>query len=131
MRQSLSSLLLPLLLVGACQSVPEGRGEYRSRHDRITEEELDEIPGTTARQAIQRLRPSWLRARVSTVRGTGEHHTAVVFLDGVPLGGLEALDQLWAREIGEIRFLSASDATNRYGTGYPGGVIEVFTRRVP
>jgi hypothetical protein len=44
-------------------------------------------------------------------------------------GGLSALDGMEIREIEEIRFISASDATTRYGTGYPGGIIEVFTRR--
>jgi len=28
-----------------------------------------------------------------------------------------------------MRLLSAPDATTKYGTGYPGGVIEVTTRR--
>jgi len=28
-----------------------------------------------------------------------------------------------------MRYLSAADATTKYGTGFPGGVIEVTTRR--
>ena len=129
MRSSLLSVLL-LLLVGACQSVPEGGGADRLRPDRITEEELDDLPVMTARQAIQRLRPSWLRARISTVRGaSGTRHSAMVFRDGMPMGGLDVLEGMDIREIGEFRFLTPSDATTRYGTGYPGGIIEVFTRR--
>jgi hypothetical protein len=48
----------------------------------------------------------------------------------MPRGGLDVLEGLYVREIQEMRFLSASDATTRYGTGYPGGIIEVVTRRV-
>jgi hypothetical protein len=53
----------------------------------------------------------------------------VVFRDGVRLGGLEYLDDMDMLDVWEFRYLSASDATNRYGTGYPGGIILVFTRR--
>ena len=129
MRSSLFSLLLLLLLAGACQTMPEEGGRDRAKLDRITREELDEIPALTAREAIQRLRPSWLRPRISTVRGSsGTRHTATVFLDGTPRGGLSTLDGMDIRDIEEMRFISASDATTRYGTGYPGGIIDVSTR---
>jgi len=45
------------------------------------------------------------------------------------VGDLTTLDEMDIREIMEFRYLSASDATNRYGTGYPGGVILVTSRR--
>ena len=129
MRTPLAGLLL-VAIVLACQSLPEGGGGSRPRSDRITRAELEELPTFTARQAIQKLRPSWLRPRTSTIRGgSGTRHTATVFLDGMARGGLSALDGMDIREIEEIRFISASDATTRYGTGYPGGIIEVFTRR--
>lgn len=125
-------LLVTLAIAGACQTTPGGERSARADPNRITLEELENLPVITAREAIQRLRPAWLRARVSTIRGgTGTRHSAGVFLDGMPRGGLEVLDEMDIREIGEMRFMSASDATNRYGTGYPGGVIEVFTRRSP
>jgi hypothetical protein len=129
MRTSLFCLLL-LVLVGACQSVPEGGSADRAQPTLITQAELDDLPVITARQAIERLRPRWLRARISTLRsGAGIRHTATVFVDGMPRGGLDTLEGIETREIAEIRFLSASDATTRYGTGYPRGIIEVSTRR--
>lgn len=132
MRMSILGSLVILALAPACQSTPGGTGSGRPDPNLITLEELEDLPVTTAREAIQRLRPSWLRARVSTIRGgTGTRYSAAVFRDGMPRGGLETLDEMDIREIGEMRFMSASDATNRYGTGYPGGIIEVFTRRVP
>jgi len=33
--------------------------------------------------------------------------------------------------ITEIRYLSPSDATTRYGTGYPAGIIEIITKKPP
>ena len=118
-----------LLLVGACQSAP-GAGTAPPRSGSvITQEELDALPALTVFQAIERLRPSWLRGRVTTVRGaTSERYFPHVFVDRVPTGDLEVLNRMNALDVREIRFLSASDATTRYGTGYPGGLIEVFTK---
>jgi hypothetical protein len=43
-------------------------------------------------------------------------------------GGLEELQTLPVRDVREITFLSASEATTLYGTGYTNGVIQVSTR---
>jgi len=72
--------------------------------------------------AIQRLRPSWLRGRVGSA--------PVVLVDGTSQGGdLRTLRSYRVRDIEEIEYMSASDATNRYGTGYGSGVILLTTRR--
>jgi hypothetical protein len=121
--------ILALLLVGACQSAPGGGTAPRTGGSVIAQEELEALPALTVLQAIERLRPSWLRGRVTTVRGaTRARYFAYVFVDRVPTGDLEVLGRMNAMDVREIRFLSASDATTRYGTGYPGGIIEVFTK---
>lgn len=128
MRSPLSYFLI-VLIVAACQTTPGGGRERLAPGDHITQQELRELGDVmvlTARQAIRRLRPTWLRPRSSTPRG---RHTPVVFRDGMEVGDLTTLDEMDMREIMEFRYLSASDATNRYGTGYPGGVILVTSRR--
>ena len=126
-------LIIPVLIlaaVGACQSTSEGGGGSGGfPHDRITLEEMEEladISALNARQTIQRLRPSWLRPRSSSLRA---RYLPVVFQDGLKMGGLENLDRVQAWQLNEIRHLSAADATSRYGTGYPGGIILLVTRR--
>ena len=54
----------------------------------------------------------------------------MVFVDGRRFGELPVLRQFGVEEIEEIRFLSASDATTRFGTGYPGGIINLILRRL-
>jgi hypothetical protein len=44
-------------------------------------------------------------------------------------GGPEALRQIRIQELEEIRFISATDATTRWGTDHAGGAIEVKLRR--
>ena len=53
---------------------------------------------------------------------------ARVVVDGTPRGGLNELLRMSASEIESMRFLSAPEATIKYGTGYPGGAIEVTMR---
>jgi hypothetical protein len=119
-----------LLLLCACQSTSGATGGTRASPNRITEAELADLTALTVYQAIQRIRPTWLHARVSTIRGSsGARYPAQVFVDGMPRGELDVLNAMDIRDVQEIRFLSASDATTRFGTGYPGGIIDVIMKR--
>lgn len=131
MKRLTIAILGLIIALAACQPGP-GTGRSASGNpNHITAEELaalEEASVLTAKQAIQRLRPRWLQPRSS---GLNQRHTAAVFRDGMPMGGLERLEEMDIRNIQEFRYLSASDATNRYGTGYPGGIIMVITKRRP
>jgi hypothetical protein len=124
-RVALTLILSSSLTLGACASAASD-GTNRSR-DVITFAELqqEELSSFSAHQVIGKLRPNWLRSRGTTMTG---QFFAVVFVDGVHMGDLDVLGSLPASEVEEIRFRSAGDATTRYGTGYPGGTIEVATR---
>jgi hypothetical protein len=73
-------------------------------------------------QAIGRLRPAWLRI-------SPQGASPVVVVDGSPqMGGLEQLRSFQAADVTALEYMSASDATTRFGTGYSGGAILVTTR---
>jgi hypothetical protein len=99
----------------------------------ITSEEIDAIRGeaTDAYAIVQRLRPQFFRVRgmveVDPAR-RNEYHGPKVIVDGTPRGDLDALKQVSAAAVKEIRYLTASDASTSYGTGYDGGAIVVTTR---
>lgn len=110
------------LLAAACASGGSS-GESGPRRDRnlITSEELIQVAEVaTAFDAIRRLRPNWLRGR-----GTS---SAKVFIDGVQMGDTGVLRNYRVDVIRECRFIPHADATLRFGTGYGGGVIEVFIK---
>lgn len=91
-----------------------------------------EIPGSGAQNAlevIQQLRPSMLRTRNGST-GEGANGTnIVIYVDGARAGDRQTLTAIPAANIREIRLLSASDATTRFGTGHPVGAILVSTKR--
>ncbi|MDX1494094.1 MAG: hypothetical protein R3253_08555 [Longimicrobiales bacterium] len=71
-------------------------------------------------RAIERLRPQWLRTR------SGDE--PVLHIDGARRSSLRDIENYQLQEIERIDYMSASDATTRFGTGYAGGAILVFTR---
>jgi len=82
----------------------------------------------TAYQAVARLRPLWLRPRgVSSVRNPGSGQV-VAYVDGVRLGGAEALERIQAGTVVEMEYLNGSEASIRFGVGHGDGAIIVRTR---
>jgi hypothetical protein len=111
-------LLLSVLALGACASTGTGDGDTeRGSTTRIVQAELENLVQLDAYQAIERLRPRWLRRR-------GNRQPTVV-LAGAPGQDLNILRTIRALDVREMRFMSAADATTRYGTGYDGGAIIV------
>ena len=116
--------LLIVVAVAACAS--SGASDGRPRYDAnlITAEEFSERSDAVDRSAlelIQRLRPQWMR------RTGFRNDLPSVIMDNQPYQ-LDILESVRPDEIQSLRFLSPTDATLRYGTGYTSGVIEVETR---
>jgi hypothetical protein len=106
-----------------CASGGGGGGSTRpagATSDRIVQAELDAIPQMNAYLAMERLRSSWLRTR------SGDAPT--LYVDGARRGSVQELQSIMSSEVGRMERLSASDATNRFGTGHSGGAILVTSR---
>ena len=127
MRIILSSILLTLALTG-CASAGASSGQRRNP-DLITSEELrqTEAEDLSAFLAIQRMRPQWLRGRAVGSLGGGSALPKVL-VEEAPYGEVDDLRSMGVSDIDEMRFLGAADATTRFGTGYPAGVILVSLR---
>lgn len=93
----------------------------------ITREELATVSSRDALGAIRTLRPEWLHVRGAISPQAGVP-ALLVYLDGNRVGTRDVLSQIATVHIREIRFLSATDATQKWGTDHAGGVIEVVTR---
>ena len=118
-------------LVGVgCSGATAGgatRGPATSRRV-LTAEEIRAVSATDAFEAVQRLRPEWLRRRGQVSIQDPSAGEVVIYLDGVRFGGPRSLEGLRAESIVHMEYLDASDATTRFGTGHGGGAILVRTR---
>lgn len=125
-RRLFIALFALTLSVAGCASGGGGgteSGVRRGSSNRIIAEELATVSELDLFSAVQRLRPAWLR---SGSRGT----LPEVILNGTPqAGGVEALRSFRATDVSALDFMSASDATTRYGTGYTAGAIVITTVR--
>jgi hypothetical protein len=120
------------LLGTGCASTPAAEGTTVSRPTRrsntlITREELTKTSARDALAAIQALRPDWLRSRGATSFAGGVPEV-VVYLDGARVGNRDVLRQFVTMHIKEMRYLNATEATQKWGTDHSGGVIEIVTR---
>lgn len=86
------------------------------------------IPGSTVYDVIQRARPEYLRSRGPNSFRNASPPTAVVYLDGMKYGELEQLKSLRADNVFQIQYLSAPNATTRFGTGHTGGAILIISK---
>ncbi len=112
-----------LVFAAACAS--SGHSRPRTSNNVITREELSALEVTTAYEAVERLRPHFLRGRGPTSIRNTQVTRPVVFVGGVRAGGPEALYRVLLTQVYEIRFLNAADATTRFGTDHAGGAILV------
>ena len=101
-----------------------------SMRDPITAADIARINAASAYDAVVKLRANFLQHRgVNSFMQPVASTRPVVFVDGMEVGTLFELRSIPARDVSEIRFLTSSEATYRYGQGYLAGVIHVTTKR--
>lgn len=119
-------LLVASVVVCACASGGTSGTSSSGGPDTITREQISP-DDENAYLIVRRLRPAWLRPRTQESI-TGQAPTfAQVFVDELRVGDVDYLYRISATQIDRIEYLSALDATTRFGTGYAGGLIIVRT----
>jgi TonB-dependent receptor-like protein len=112
----------------ACSSATTQGSRTATSRRVLLGDEIRSVSATSAHEAVQRLRPEWLRRRGQISIRDPSAGEVIVYLDGVRYGGPGSLQNIRAEMIMQMEFLDASDATTRFGTGHGGGAILVRTR---
>jgi hypothetical protein len=121
---------LCLLLVGACAAAPApGATAKHGALDAITQAELADptLAGSSLADAILRLRPRFLNTRGGGLRGLSE--SVRVSLNGAEPGPTSDLSRIDISDVAEVRYLSTSDASLRFGTKASMGPVLLITTR--
>lgn len=134
MRRLLLRALL-LLVVISGSALAQKRGD----RSLITRVDLDEQGNglVTAQDAIQRLRPNWLRppmgrnAPAGMLDGLGDRDgtakEAILYIDEVRQPNLEALRTVPAAKVLEMKYLDQNRAVQMLGPGHEAGAILITT----
>lgn len=129
----LPTLFLTLACAGATGTPSSGTSTQMTRGSAnvITFAEVENAPqdAATAYDIVSRLRPMMMRPRNQTAGQRGDEFGVIVFVEDVRLGDVEQLRTVMRGTIYEIRYINATDATTRWGTGYSNGVILVRLKR--
>ena len=80
-------------------------------------------------QAVVQLRPEFLRRRSLTFSQPYRTAEIMVFLDDMEFGTTESMRNIPLARVRQIRYLTPSEASLRWGGQHPGGVILVTTLR--
>lgn len=114
-----------VLASGACAST--GSSDLGSAAGAITGEQLLATNQNNLFQALQNLRPQWLRSRGSTSLSSPTR--VMLFVNESPYGTVNDLSNIPIDAVRDIRFLTASEAGSRYGTAAgSGGLLLLRTR---
>lgn len=122
-----AALVVGLLASPGCASSGTSRGTSGSSNA-LTAEQLMETGEDNLLDAIRRLRPQWLRVRGPSRSPALGPVEVAVFVDDVRSGGASALSRIQIESVASVEFISATDATTRYGLNVAGGVISVRRR---
>lgn len=128
MRYLSIAFFLFVIGIAACSSTGTKAKKGRYSRDLISAEDIKSHSSSTASEIIQRLRPIWLRGRGRKTFLSEDASYPVVYVNGRKYGTLGALSNFSANEIVKIRFYSAADATTKFGTNHPSGVIDIILR---
>ncbi len=136
--------------VAACASSPSpppsalsASGGPKPSATLITADEIARVNVLNGFEVVQKLRPTMLRQRqVASANGQGgvargappikgtdvASGQLIVYMDGTRLGDIEQLRGIAASSIATLRYLSPSEAQQKWGSNHPGGAIEVISK---
>ena len=126
-----AALLFSAALMASCSGTRSGGGAaWIGNQNELTIVQIRESGAQDALEAVQRLRPLWLRTRSPS--SVNAPNTVLVYLNDTRLGGIDALRGYPLEGITKLNYLTASEAANKLlgtGTTVVDGAIIISTRK--
>ncbi len=138
MRRVFTVVLAAVLLAFVPSIVQAQAAAKRGDRNTITRLDLDEAGAsvTNGQEAVQRLRPNWLRAPMGRMARSGADGQAgqvanepILYIDERRQPNLEQLRTVTAAQLLELKFLDQNRAIQMLGPGHEMGAILVTTRK--
>jgi hypothetical protein len=115
------------ITLGCASQGASGAGTNRNI---VTSEELAVAGDVDLYQALERVRPTFLRSRIGGGTTGVQAASVTVYLDGIQmLEGLPHIRSLAAKNIQEVRFLEPQQANARFGGSNNGGALVITSKK--
>ena len=119
----LAAPVFAVVLLSSCAPQANTRLSPQRSFTQFSEREIADVSPVTAYDAVSRLRP------MAVYAGGRSLFEPTVYLDGLKLGGLDQLQLVSATDLVGIQFLTAMEASARFGpTARNGGAILLSSR---
>lgn len=112
--------------VTGCAMTPAG--STSSNRNRISGGELAATNSQMVYEALELIRPEWLRGRGPVSLTDATEARPNVYMNGTRMGDLDYLREVYVTDVAELRYWPAGEAGARFGMGNPRGVIEIIQR---
>jgi hypothetical protein len=118
------------VVAASCATTPSTTAQGApavGQHNVVTAEELARVGDLNLQEALQRVRPTFLRPRQAAATLTP---SLTVFLDGLQMmEGLDHLREIASKNVQEVRFLEPHQANARFGGSHSGGALVITSKR--
>ncbi|HJU89634.1 MAG TPA: hypothetical protein VJ672_09590 [Gemmatimonadaceae bacterium] len=91
----------------------------------VSQQELEPMATANVYQALQRIRPDFLRKNRGRSSINLQNARTVVYIDDARFEELDALRTILCSQVQSIRYIDGRDAVTRYGSGHEAGAIIV------
>ncbi len=119
------SALAAVLLAGCAMTPAAGTSVDRNR---LSGDELAATNSQMVYEAVELLRPEWLRGRGPVSLTDASEARPNVYVNGSRMGDLDYLREVYVTDVAELRYWTPGEAGARFGMGNPRGVIEIVRR---
>ena len=119
--------LLAILVATACHHQVSSSGHGIQRNV-ITQEEIEASTASSVYDLIAQTRADFLKDRGKISIRSNQREKAVVFLNDQEYGILETMRNIPLGRVSEIRYYPGTDAVNRFGAQYGGGIVMLISR---
>lgn len=101
----------------------------RRDRNRIVREEFEERSFANLHDLVQTLRPTWLRVQRGASSANQATNSIVVYQENMRMGSVGALSDIDPTNVEALTYLSATEATSRFGSDHGAGAIIIQLRK--
>ena len=112
------------LVAAGCASAGAGTSAPRAQRNVVTVEELSQAGDVSVYEALERLRPQFLRGRIA-LGSAAESVPVAVYIGDLRMEGVDHLREVMVRAVKQVQYLEPQQANARFGGNNASGALVI------